>query len=114
MGGAQQSPLEGFDTWHSTLARNLRGASELHTPELQNTARPPVPVASEYVVTNAGVQRCNGSYSLRPELRDQVQCWTNDNDVMLLRYQLPSGNRFWYLADLHDLTSGRGDFYRTR
>ena len=44
---------------------------------------------------------------------DGVTCWANDNDVLLLWYALPSGNTWWYLADLHDLETGRGDFYRT-
>jgi hypothetical protein len=113
VGGARDSPLEGFDTWHSALTRNPPRPSELPTaPAIRGGGGLQVP--PEYVVASAGVERCNGNYTLRPELRDQVPCWANENDVMLLRYQLPSGNRYWYLADLHDLTSGRGDFYRVR
>ncbi len=112
VGGAKQSPLEGFDTWHSALSRNPPRAPELTETPVVDPVAPPV--AAGYVVANAGVPRCNGNYTLRAEQRDRVQCWSNENDVVLLRYQLPSGNRWWYLADLHDLTSGRGDFYRTQ
>lgn len=69
---------------------------------------------AQYVVTGAGVERCNGVYTMRRELRDGVRCWSNANDVVLLRWRLPSGAQWWYLADLHDLRSGGGDFYRAR
>jgi hypothetical protein len=122
-GGAQQDSLEGFDTWSSALARNPPRDENREIPVVEDGdgiaplagggaagggGQPP------YTVVGAGVARCNGAYTLRPELRDDVQCWANESDTILLRYQLPSGNRWWYLADLHDLTSGRGDFYRTR
>ena len=67
-----------------------------------------------YIVEGAALAHCNGVFRLRPELRDGVSCWTNSEEVMLLRYQLPSGNRWWYLADSRDLASGNADYYRVQ
>jgi hypothetical protein len=88
-------------------------------PAVPTAAEPIIParaaaVGAQYVVAGAGVARCNGVYTMRPELRDGVPCWSNTNDIALLRYRLRSGAQWWYLADLHDLQSGRGDFYRVR
>ena len=77
-------------------------------------------VASEtvYHISGAGVAKCNGEYKPRTvdggmaERRDDVRCWSNANDVLLLRWRLPSGAKWWYFANINDLISGQGDYYR--
>ena len=70
------------------------------------------PVPSAIVVRHAGTGFVNGLY-----VRDGYYCEAplyKCGQIWLLRYRLPSGAHFWYLADKDRLDVDDGDYYRIR
>ena len=65
---------------------------------------------AEYVVGGAGIAECNGVYT-RASDQDGVPSFIN-GEILMLRYKLPSGSQWWYLADRRSLDRAAGDYYR--
>ena len=65
-----------------------------------------------YMVRGAGTEKCNGVYLPATEF-DGVLSYIN-GDVLLLRWQMGNGDRWWYLADRNSLDTKRGDYYRVK
>jgi hypothetical protein len=66
----------------------------------------------EYVVRGAGVAVCNGVYTRSSNSdQDGVPSFIN-GEILMLRYKLPSGTQWWYLADGRSLDRTAGDYYR--
>lgn len=66
-----------------------------------------------YIVEGASLQKVNGSYTRRLRYMDGVPCYQNKAGILLFRYVLRSGRRFWYLSEgSGDLTKSAGDYYR--
>jgi hypothetical protein len=65
-----------------------------------------------YMVQGAGTEKCNGAYLPATEF-DGVLSYVN-GDVLLLRWQMGNGDRWWYLADRNSLDTKRGDYYRVK
>ena len=65
-----------------------------------------------YVVRGAGVAGCNGTYTRSLE-QDGVPSFIN-GETLMLRYRLPSGTQWWYLADQRSLDRSTGDYYRVQ
>ncbi len=65
-----------------------------------------------YMVQGAGTEKCNGAYLPATEF-DGVLSYIN-GDVLLLRWQMGNGDRWWYLADRNSLDTKRGDYYRVK
>ena len=65
-----------------------------------------------YTVAGAGTEKCNGKYLPATEF-DGVLSYIN-GDVLLLRWQMGNGDKWWYLADRNSLDTKRGDYYRVK
>ena len=65
-----------------------------------------------YTVQGAGTSKCNGTYLPSTEF-DGVPSYIN-GDVLLLRWKMGNGDRWWYLANRNSLDTRRGDYYRVR
>ena len=63
-------------------------------------------------VRGAGVSACNGEY-VRDGDYAGAPCFKNGR-WWILRYRMPSGRLFWYIADKDRLTQDAGDLYRIR
>jgi hypothetical protein len=68
--------------------------------------------APGFLVQGAGSQEANGTY-FRDGEYSGAPLYKKD-PWWLLRYTLPSGNRFWYIADKNRLDVDAGDLYRVR
>jgi hypothetical protein len=67
---------------------------------------------AEYVVGGAGIAECNGVYTRSSDSdQDGVPSFIN-GEILMLRYKLPSGTQWWYLADRRSLDRTAGDYYR--
>ena len=65
-----------------------------------------------FTVSGAGTKEANGFYAREGEFEGAAlftkgQWW-------LLRYTLPSGNQWWYIADKYQLDRDDGDLYRVK
>ena len=72
-----------------------------------------------YAVAGAGSARANGTYDRRGEYGGAalfVHSEQHDevDQLWLLRYRMPSGNHWWYVAAKDQLDSDDGDLYRVR
>ena len=65
-----------------------------------------------YRVSGAGTQEVNGLYTHSGEYQG-MPLFTN-GQWWLLRYTMPSGSTWWYIADKDGLDSDDGDMYRVR
>ena len=73
---------------------------------------PTVALPAAIAVSGAGVSAVNGVY-VRDGTYGGVPLYKN-GQVWLLRYRLPAGMHFWYLADKDRLDVDDGDYYRIR
>ncbi len=71
---------------------------------------PTVALPAAIAVSGAGVSAVNGVY-VRDGTYGGVPLYKN-GQVWLLRYRLPAGMHFWYLADKDRLDVDDGDYYR--
>lgn len=71
---------------------------------------------ASFLVSGSGCSSCNGEYVVDGE-HDGVAQYSygeGENKVVLLRYAMPTGTRYWYLSLASDLHSGKGDIYRAK
>lgn len=65
-----------------------------------------------FTVQGAGTLKCNGTYIPATNF-DGVASYIN-GDVLLLRWEMGNGDKWWYLADRNSLDTKRGDYYRVK
>jgi len=82
------------------------------TSSSANTHRPTGPSPDAFEVSGAGIGQVNGVYK-KVGIYDGVPCYEN-GQLWLLRYKLPSGDRWWYIADKALLDRDDGDLYRVK
>ena len=83
-------------------------------PEQPSQERNALPAS--FLVSGSGCNSCNGEYVLDGE-HDGVPQYSygeGEKKIMLLRYAMPTGARYWYLSLASDLDSGKGDIYRAK
>jgi hypothetical protein len=83
-------------------------------PSSQPESQDPWPTS--FMVSGSGCDSCNGEY-LRDGDHDGVPQYSfgqGKDRVLLLRYAMPTGTRYWYLSLASDLHSGKGDIYRVK
>jgi hypothetical protein len=67
-----------------------------------------------YVVSGAGFTPANGVYSREGEYGGTAKYVHEKGQIWMIRYTLPSGNQYWYLADKDNLDRDTGDYYRIK
>ena len=66
------------------------------------------------IVSGAGCAEANGRYALQGTYQ-QAPRWVHQaGQLWLIRYRLPSGTNWWYIADKDQLNVNDGDLYRVR
>lgn len=73
-------------------------------------------VPGSFSIDGSGCDSCNGEYVLDGEYDGvpQYSYGEGDDKVVLLRYAMPTGTRYWYISLASDLHSGNGDIYRAK
>lgn len=64
------------------------------------------------IVRGAGVALANGEYKRDGKYKDAA-CFKKGG-IWIIRYTMPSGNKFWYIADSTLLDKDDGDLYRAK
>ena len=65
-------------------------------------------------ISSAGCAEANGRYALQGTYQ-QAPRWVHQaGQLWLIRYRLPSGTNWWYIADKDQLNVNDGDLYRVR
>ena len=67
-----------------------------------------------YVVSGAGFTPANGIYSREGEYGGTARYVHEKGQIWMIRYTLPSGSQYWYLADKDNLDRDIGDYYRIK
>jgi len=69
-----------------------------------------------YFVQGAGTSIVNGPYRKTTEIRNDANCFENDQGIILFRYRFENnGALYWYFSDKKkDLSKKEGDFYRVK
>jgi hypothetical protein len=71
-----------------------------------------LPPPAKILITGAGVLDCNGAYERDGEFMGAPLYVHERGRIWVLRYQLPNGSWWWYVADKERLHQDDGDFYR--
>ena len=99
--------------WAAAAAAARRAAAAAPPPAASGSsaARGTPPTI---VVSGAGCAEANGRYALQGTYQ-QAPRWVHQaGQLWLIRYRLPSGTNWWYIADKDQLNVNDGDLYRVR
>ena len=67
-----------------------------------------------FVVEDAGYDPVNGRYERDGDYEGSPKFVHSDGQIWMLRYRLPNGSRYWYIADKDQLSRDDGDYYRVK
>ena len=80
----------------------------------QQQAAAPTVVPRAYVVEGGGFAPANGTYTRDGDYGGSPKWVHADGQIWLIRYRLPSGSHYWYVADKDQLSRDDGDYYRVK
>eukprot|EP00658_Telonema_sp_P-2_P080971 TRINITY_DN8170_c0_g3_i8.p1 TRINITY_DN8170_c0_g3~~TRINITY_DN8170_c0_g3_i8.p1 ORF type:complete len:2166 (-),score=571.50 TRINITY_DN8170_c0_g3_i8:147-6644(-) len=74
------------------------------------------PGQGSYMVSGAGAEQANGTYVRCDEgLMDGVAYYKNSaNTLIMIRYAMKSGSKYWYITESTKIDLPEGDYYRIR
>lgn len=68
-----------------------------------------------YLVEGAGADSANGHYCIQGEKMDGAPTYQNEKGLMLFRFVMSRGTKYWYISDpTGDLSKSSGDYYRVK
>jgi hypothetical protein len=94
----------------TTVLNQTDGAAA--TAGVAAAVKEPDAIPTRFVVSGAGIPQANGTY-----VRDGTYAGCalfKKRQLWLLRYQMPSGGNYWYIADKDLLDRNDGDLYRVK
>ena len=71
-------------------------------------------VPRAYVAEGGGFAPANGTYTRDGDYGGSPKWVHADGQIWLIRYRLPSGSHYWYVADKDQLSRDDGDYYRVK